>query len=278
MRMSSIPSRVSALLLMVTLAGVVASNAGDRPAAYIPSPAVDAALTTARAEQTAVVAGGCFWGIQAVFQHVKGVIRRHVRLFRRRGQHCGIRTGKQRRHRPRGIGEDYLRRFSDHLRAASAGLLLGRARSHAIKPSGTRHRQSVSFVHFLRQRRAKTNRRSVHRATREGQGLPASHRDSSGPLESLLSRRGLPPGLRCPSSRQSLHRVQRRAESGEPSATVSGSLHGQVANLALCLLECNARRPSRRLAQAVVRNNFLPNGHPCTVRILSAPRKRVQYQ
>ncbi len=75
MRMSSIPSRVSALLLMVTLAGVVASNAGDRPAANIPGPAVDATLTAARAEQTAVVAGGCFWGIQAVFQHVKGVIR-----------------------------------------------------------------------------------------------------------------------------------------------------------------------------------------------------------
>jgi peptide-methionine (S)-S-oxide reductase len=72
--MSSFPSRVSVLLLMVTLAGVVACSAGDRPAANIPSPVVDAALATAKAEQTAVVAGGCFWGIQAVFQHVKGVI------------------------------------------------------------------------------------------------------------------------------------------------------------------------------------------------------------
>lgn len=71
--MSSFPSRVSALLLMVTLAGV-ACNAADRPAANIPSPVVDAALAPAKAEQTAVVAGGCFWGIQAVFQHVKGVI------------------------------------------------------------------------------------------------------------------------------------------------------------------------------------------------------------
>lgn len=74
MSMSSFPSRVSALLLLVTIAGVVACNAGDRPAANIPSPAVDAALATAKAEQTTVVAGGCFWGIQAVFQHVKGVI------------------------------------------------------------------------------------------------------------------------------------------------------------------------------------------------------------
>ncbi len=72
--MSSFPSRVSALLLMVILAGVVACNAGDRSAANIPGPAVDAALATAKGEQTAVVAGGCFWGIQAVYQHVKGVI------------------------------------------------------------------------------------------------------------------------------------------------------------------------------------------------------------
>ena len=28
-----------------------------------------------RAQQTAVFAGGCFWGVEAVFEHVKGVIR-----------------------------------------------------------------------------------------------------------------------------------------------------------------------------------------------------------
>jgi len=72
--MSSFPSRVSAVLLMVTLVGVVACNAGERPSATVPNPAVDATLATTKAEQTAIVAGGCFWGIQAVFQHVKGVI------------------------------------------------------------------------------------------------------------------------------------------------------------------------------------------------------------
>ncbi len=40
----------------------------------IPDPAVDAPLAKAKGEQTAVIAGGCFWGIQAVFQHVKGVV------------------------------------------------------------------------------------------------------------------------------------------------------------------------------------------------------------
>jgi peptide-methionine (S)-S-oxide reductase len=74
MRMCNFSSRVFAVLSMITLAGVVACNAGERAITAVPSPAVDAALATTKAEQTAVVSGGCFWGIQAVFQHVKGVI------------------------------------------------------------------------------------------------------------------------------------------------------------------------------------------------------------
>lgn len=38
----------------------------------LPDPAVDA--TQAAGQQTAVFAGGCFWGVQLVFQHVKGVV------------------------------------------------------------------------------------------------------------------------------------------------------------------------------------------------------------
>lgn len=40
----------------------------------LPKPAVDEALASSPGQQTAVIAGGCFWGMQAVFQHVKGVI------------------------------------------------------------------------------------------------------------------------------------------------------------------------------------------------------------
>jgi peptide-methionine (S)-S-oxide reductase len=66
--------RVLAVLSMIILVGVVACNAGEHASAAVPSAAVDAALATTRSEQTAVVSGGCFWGIQAVYQHVKGVI------------------------------------------------------------------------------------------------------------------------------------------------------------------------------------------------------------
>ena len=65
--------RMSALLLLLTVGGAIACNAGDKPITAVPSPVVDAAITASKGEQTAVVAGGCFWGIQAVFQHVKGV-------------------------------------------------------------------------------------------------------------------------------------------------------------------------------------------------------------
>jgi peptide-methionine (S)-S-oxide reductase len=44
------------------------------PATVIPAPAVDASKEQSKPGlQTVVLAGGCFWGVQAVFQHVKGV-------------------------------------------------------------------------------------------------------------------------------------------------------------------------------------------------------------
>jgi peptide-methionine (S)-S-oxide reductase len=43
------------------------------PANVVPLPAVDEPAASGSALQTVVLAGGCFWGIQAVYQHVEGV-------------------------------------------------------------------------------------------------------------------------------------------------------------------------------------------------------------
>jgi peptide-methionine (S)-S-oxide reductase len=39
----------------------------------IPAPSSDAPLASSPAERKVVLAGGCFWGVEAVFEHVKGV-------------------------------------------------------------------------------------------------------------------------------------------------------------------------------------------------------------
>jgi peptide-methionine (S)-S-oxide reductase len=66
-------SALAFLLFLVVIAGTVACTAGNAAGFAVPAPTVDAAKAAKPGEQTAVVAGGCFWGIQAVFQHVKGV-------------------------------------------------------------------------------------------------------------------------------------------------------------------------------------------------------------
>jgi peptide-methionine (S)-S-oxide reductase len=67
--------RSFAILAAVLPLGRGAScNAAGAPVT-IPNPTVDAPLVPEKGRQTAVVAGGCFWGIQAVFEHLKGVIR-----------------------------------------------------------------------------------------------------------------------------------------------------------------------------------------------------------
>jgi peptide-methionine (S)-S-oxide reductase len=57
--------------ILLTFVLGVAGYAGNGP---LPAPAADAPIAKASSQQTVVVAGGCFWGIQAVFQHVKGVV------------------------------------------------------------------------------------------------------------------------------------------------------------------------------------------------------------
>ena len=69
--MSSSRFRFLAILWVIATLGC---NAATAPVT-IPDPIIDAPLATVKGQQTAVIAGGCFWGIQAVFQHVKGVIR-----------------------------------------------------------------------------------------------------------------------------------------------------------------------------------------------------------
>jgi len=62
---------------------LVSHGANAAPKTPIPPARVDQPLASTPGERTAVFAGGCFWGTQAVFERVKGVI--HTRTGYARG-------------------------------------------------------------------------------------------------------------------------------------------------------------------------------------------------
>lgn len=65
-------SPLLALLLVLPLLACTASAASKTP---IAAPLLDQPLAASNGKQTAVFAGGCFWGTQAVFERVKGVLK-----------------------------------------------------------------------------------------------------------------------------------------------------------------------------------------------------------
>ena len=77
--MSKLTFRTVAATLAILAApvAVLVSSHGSAAAreevTVIPDPASDTPLATSHGSSKAVLAGGCFWGLQAVFQHVKGV-------------------------------------------------------------------------------------------------------------------------------------------------------------------------------------------------------------
>jgi peptide-methionine (S)-S-oxide reductase len=62
----------AAAIAMLCSVESACADAIDKP---IPAARIDAAKTGAPATETAVIAGGCFWGMQGVFEHVKGVTK-----------------------------------------------------------------------------------------------------------------------------------------------------------------------------------------------------------
>ena len=66
-------SPVVAVLLLSLVTACAPAASGGTASVPVPAPRVDAPLTNHAGHATAVLAGGCFWGMQWVFEHVPGV-------------------------------------------------------------------------------------------------------------------------------------------------------------------------------------------------------------
>jgi len=63
---------ILAVALALSLSGCTVNAASHTP---LPAPTADVARASTAGRQTTVFAGGCFWGTQSVFEHVKGVVK-----------------------------------------------------------------------------------------------------------------------------------------------------------------------------------------------------------
>jgi peptide-methionine (S)-S-oxide reductase len=69
-------NRIAKLIVVFAIFGAVSGGSlakAVESGSALPDPATDAPLSATKGKETAAFAGGCFWGVQAVFQHVKGV-------------------------------------------------------------------------------------------------------------------------------------------------------------------------------------------------------------
>src|SRR6201999_1922840 len=70
-RTDTMRSRFLTAALVLALAGACRFAGADAINKTIPPPATDTPAAEVKGSETAVLAGGCFWGLQGMFEHVK---------------------------------------------------------------------------------------------------------------------------------------------------------------------------------------------------------------
>jgi peptide-methionine (S)-S-oxide reductase len=142
----SFPSTVMLVALLV-LAGLAIGNfpAAADSARVVPAPMVDAPPGQATSA-VVVLAGGCFWGVQGVFQHVKGVtnaVSGYAGGDRKSAEYETVSSGRTGHAESAG----HVRPSADQLRANPTDLLLGRPRSNRAQSAGpdtgTQYRSAI---------------------------------------------------------------------------------------------------------------------------------------
>jgi peptide-methionine (S)-S-oxide reductase len=67
------PALIFAALLLGTVIALRDVPSAAESARSVPPPVLDTPANLQATSEVAILAGGCFWGVQGVFQHVQGV-------------------------------------------------------------------------------------------------------------------------------------------------------------------------------------------------------------
>ena len=211
----------SAGIAAVALLGVHPAGAAESFA--VPAPAVDEPASAAGTE-TAVLAGGCFWGVQGVFQHVNGVTQAesgYAGGAKETADYETVGTGS--------TGHAESVRITYDPTKVTYGRLLQIYFSVVTDPTqldrqgpdvGSQYRSAIFAQNADQQRIAAAYIAQLSQATR----LPRPDHDEGRAEHRVLPRRGVPPELPGLTSDIGVHRDERQAQSGRSGASVSSAV------------------------------------------------------
>ena len=140
----------------------------------LPAPALDQQNSQGATPEVAVLAGGCFWGVQGVFQHVKGVTNAVSGYAGGDKKTAHYEIVGFRLDRPCRIGRGHLRSSPDQLRAPPSAFLLGRPRPDPAQSPGSGCRHPISLRNLSEGRRAGAPCQSLHRSAQPGRDFHAA--------------------------------------------------------------------------------------------------------
>ena len=216
--------RSTVVALLIAFAASIGCTAATKTP--LPAPANDSPLAQASGKQTAVFAGGCFWGTQSVFERVKGVLATTAGYS---GGSAATATYEQVGQENTGHAESVKVVYDPS--KITYGQLLQIFFSVVHDPTqlnrqgpdvGESYRSVIFYANDEQQKISKAYIAQLDAA----KVFPQAHRDPGCAPERFLRCRGLPPGLRIESPRQSLHPGLRSSESRSPQAAIPGALQG----------------------------------------------------
>ena len=152
--------------------------------------------------EVAVLAGGCFWGVEDILRDVPGVIDTEVGYT---GGWLENPKYDDTHHSKSGHAEAvayYLRSFGAQFRGAAGALVFPITRPNHTQPAGQRHRHAVSLSDFSADGGTASNRGTRHRACRCIREMEAADHHEHRASRDMVRRRRLPPGLSAQESRR----------------------------------------------------------------------------